>query len=290
MLVGALHGDQRVAGLDVAMGQAPRMRGVERVGRAARPGRSRALAPSDPRAAAANRGRCPRRSASRCTAGRRSRRPRRSARCPRGRSTRPAATPPGTASESAHPRSRARPAASAPPCARDAGPRRDTPRPCRRDRGAPRSGNSPTGFRWREQTRATRTFLTGASPAYARRPARPIAPKPGTNQDGGSERSHPRRHPAKGVERCAPSSPPSSRAAILDPRPGRATSPSVRRISLTALLVSPPIRDDRSGTNERASKASSALATASTEASSLARKLPPGGARRADGAAGVATA
>ena len=143
VLVGALDGDQRVAGLDVAMGQAPRMRGVERVRRAARPARPRAAAPSDPRGAAASRGRCPRRSASRCTAGRRSRRPRRSARCRRDRSTRPAATPPGTASGSERPRSGARPAASAPPCGPDAGPRRDTPRPCRRDRGAPRSGNSP---------------------------------------------------------------------------------------------------------------------------------------------------
>src|SRR4051794_35118885 len=145
-------------------------------GRAARPAQPRAAAPADPRDAAANRGPCLRRGASRYTAARRSHRPRRWARSPRDRSRRPTATPRGTANESARPRLCATPTTSAPPCAPDAGPRRDTPRPCRRDRGAPRSGNSPAGFRSWEEARVRPTLPDRATRAYARLLRAPIAP------------------------------------------------------------------------------------------------------------------
>src|SRR3954447_9897674 len=52
---------------------------------------------------------------------------------------------------------------------------RYTTRPCRRDRGAPRSGNSPAGFRSWEEARVRPILRDRATRAYARLLRAPIA-------------------------------------------------------------------------------------------------------------------
>ena len=141
VLRGALDRDQCVARLHVAVHQPARMGRVQRIGELRHQANS-TVRRQRPSHEAARRGPCPRRSASRYTGGRRPPPPRRSARCPRDRSTRQAATRPGTARGTADPASRAALAASAPPGAPGASPSRDTRRPCHHDRAAPRCGNS----------------------------------------------------------------------------------------------------------------------------------------------------